>query len=83
MLSRNPSGSCDFSHVVIKIDKLLASFLQRWNLKIFYFSVVTGGTDGIGKAYLIELARRGLRKFVVIGRNQNKLDNVKSYLGIF
>uniref|UniRef100_A0A8R1XKQ4 Oxidoreductase, short chain dehydrogenase/reductase family protein n=1 Tax=Onchocerca volvulus TaxID=6282 RepID=A0A8R1XKQ4_ONCVO len=44
------------------------------------WTVVTGGTDGIGKAYTIELARNGLRKFVLIGRNEMKLQEMKTYL---
>uniref|UniRef100_A0A915PP70 Oxidoreductase, short chain dehydrogenase/reductase family protein n=1 Tax=Setaria digitata TaxID=48799 RepID=A0A915PP70_9BILA len=44
------------------------------------WTVVTGGTDGIGKAYTIELARNGLRKFVLIGRNEEKLQNMKTSL---
>ncbi|KAL6734541.1 hypothetical protein Aduo_005070 [Ancylostoma duodenale] len=51
----------------------LTRYINRW-------TVVTGGTDGIGKAYTIELARRGLRKFVLIGRNQEKLSDVKTLL---
>ncbi|EPB77309.1 hypothetical protein ANCCEY_03606 [Ancylostoma ceylanicum] len=52
----------------------LTRYVNRW-------TVVTGGTDGIGKAYTTELARRGLRKFVLIGRNQEKLSDVKTLLG--
>lgn len=44
------------------------------------WTVVTGGTDGIGKSYTIELAKRGLRKFVLIGRNEAKLHDTKAYL---
>ncbi|WKX92965.1 hypothetical protein Q1695_010749 [Nippostrongylus brasiliensis] len=51
----------------------LTKFSNRW-------TVVSGGTDGIGKAYTIELAKRGLRKFVIIGRNQTKLSDVKAFL---
>uniref|UniRef100_A0A3Q2CDU9 Hydroxysteroid (17-beta) dehydrogenase 12b n=1 Tax=Cyprinodon variegatus TaxID=28743 RepID=A0A3Q2CDU9_CYPVA len=39
------------------------------------FSVVTGATDGIGKAYAEELARRGFA-IVLISRSQEKLDDV-------
>ncbi|CAI4232540.1 unnamed protein product [Auanema sp. JU1783] len=51
----------------------LTKYENRW-------TVVTGGTDGIGKAYTCELAKRGLRKFVLIGRSQTKLADVKSFL---
>jgi len=44
------------------------------------FSVVTGGSDGIGKAYAQELARRGLN-IVLIARNQDKLKHVASEIG--
>lgn len=42
---------------------------------------MSGGTDGIGKAYTLELAKRGLRKFVLIGRNPKKLEAVKTEIG--
>ncbi|XP_078540471.1 very-long-chain 3-oxoacyl-CoA reductase [Lissotriton helveticus] len=42
--------------------------LGRW-------AVVTGATDGIGKAYAQELARRGM-SIVLISRSQEKLDQV-------
>lgn len=49
-----------------------------WNL------VVTGCTDGIGKAYAKELARKGL-SIVLVSRNQEKLDKtaaeISKYLG--
>ncbi|KAF8362302.1 dhs-5 [Pristionchus pacificus] len=51
----------------------LDKFRVRW-------TVVTGGTDGIGKAYTYELARRGIKKFVLIGRSAQKLSDVKGYL---
>ncbi|EYB86360.1 hypothetical protein Y032_0280g1217 [Ancylostoma ceylanicum] len=45
------------------------------------WTVVTGGTDGIGRAYIEELAKsRGIRKFYLIGRNRQKLDKVVSEL---
>ncbi|XP_049806956.1 inactive hydroxysteroid dehydrogenase-like protein 1 [Schistocerca nitens] len=43
--------------------------------KFGQWAVVTGSTDGIGKAYALELARRGLN-IVLISRNQQKLDGV-------
>lgn len=45
-----------------------ASKLGKW-------AVVTGATDGIGKAYAEELARRGFA-IVLISRTQDKLDEV-------
>uniref|UniRef100_A0A9J7ZH38 Hydroxysteroid (17-beta) dehydrogenase 12b n=2 Tax=Cyprinus carpio TaxID=7962 RepID=A0A9J7ZH38_CYPCA len=45
-----------------------ASLLGKW-------AVVTGATDGIGKAYAEELARRGFA-IVLISRTQEKLDEV-------
>ncbi|XP_009645905.1 very-long-chain 3-oxoacyl-CoA reductase [Egretta garzetta] len=41
------------------------------------FSVVTGATDGIGKAYAEELARHGM-KVVLISRSKERLDQVAS-----
>ncbi|KAI3409798.1 hypothetical protein GPALN_006173 [Globodera pallida] len=57
----------------------LAPFVYEPNLSTFRdrWTVVTGGTDGIGKAYMYELARRGLRKFMLIGRNEEKMESVK------
>ncbi|KAJ8984494.1 hypothetical protein NQ317_006154 [Molorchus minor] len=41
----------------------------------FYFLVITGATDGIGKAYAELLAKRGLH-IILISRTQSKLDAV-------
>nr|XP_056706665.1 very-long-chain 3-oxoacyl-CoA reductase [Euleptes europaea] len=41
------------------------------------WAVVTGATDGIGKAYAEELARRGM-KVALISRSQEKMDQVAS-----
>lgn len=43
--------------------------------KLGEWAVVTGGTDGIGKAYAIELAKRGLKIFL-LSRNSEKLQAV-------
>uniref|UniRef100_A0A7N6AST3 Hydroxysteroid (17-beta) dehydrogenase 12b n=1 Tax=Anabas testudineus TaxID=64144 RepID=A0A7N6AST3_ANATE len=43
--------------------------------KLGRWAVVTGATDGIGKAYAEELARRGFA-IVLISRSQEKLDEV-------
>jgi hypothetical protein len=53
----------------------LTPYLDGW-------TVVTGGTDGIGRAYIEELAKtRGVRKFYLIGRNKVKLEEVKKKMG--
>lgn len=45
------------------------------------WTVVTGCTDGIGRAYVLELARkRGIIKFYLIARNQSKLDSISEEL---
>ncbi|PAV81861.1 hypothetical protein WR25_17306 [Diploscapter pachys] len=43
------------------------------------WAVVTGATDGIGKAYAFELARRGFN-IVLVSRTQSKLNDVKKEL---
>lgn len=43
--------------------------------KLGEWAVVTGSTDGIGKAYAIELAKRGLKIFLM-ARNPEKLKAV-------
>ena len=40
------------------------------------WAVITGATDGIGKAYAFELARKGFN-LVLISRTQSKLDETK------
>ena len=39
------------------------------------WAVITGASDGIGKGFVFELARRGFN-IILIGRNKEKLDNV-------
>ncbi|CAL1594835.1 unnamed protein product [Knipowitschia caucasica] len=53
---------------VLGNGRLLSPELGRW-------AVVTGATDGIGKSYAEELARRGFA-LMLISRSQDKLDDV-------
>jgi short-subunit dehydrogenase len=47
----------------------------------FAIAVVTGCTDGIGRAYIEELAEvRGIRKFYLIARSSEKLKVVEEEL---
>ncbi|CAG0914102.1 unnamed protein product [Notodromas monacha] len=60
--------------------KKLGHLLQRWLRldlvkKYGAWAVVTGATDGIGKGYAYELARRGM-KVMLIARNEEKLKRV-------
>ncbi|CEF59746.1 Estradiol 17-beta-dehydrogenase 12 [Strongyloides ratti] len=82
------------SYITYRITKTIFKFIQiifiYVILPIFYLPsfkiyeerwiVVSGGTDGIGKAYIFELARRGLKKFVIIGRNPKKVNDIKNEL---
>lgn len=44
--------------------------------------MVTGSTDGIGKEYAKQLAKRGIN-IVLIARNESKLIDVSKEIGIF
>lgn len=46
----------------------------------FFVIVVTGSTDGIGKEYAKELAKRGLN-IVLISRTIDKLNKIASEIG--
>ncbi|KAI1299260.1 Inactive hydroxysteroid dehydrogenase-like protein 1 [Halotydeus destructor] len=52
------------------------------NLKKLYgdWVVITGATDGIGKEYALEFARRG-HSLVLVGRSEEKLATTKQELG--
>ena len=62
-----------------KNDRMISSTASEFLVTIFSLSclvdaaVVTGATDGIGKAMAFELARKGL-SIVLISRSQEKLD---------
>ncbi|CAH0562160.1 unnamed protein product [Brassicogethes aeneus] len=63
-------------------NNFLANFLglSSVNLKeTGKWAVVTGATDGIGKAYAELLAKKGLN-IVLVSRTQSKLENVATYI---
>ena len=49
---------------------------------LYLFAVITGGTDGIGKHYALELARRGIN-IVIVSRNPEKLKAVATEIGSY
>jgi len=55
-------------------DKRLLERYGKW-------AVITGSTDGIGKAYARELARSGMN-VILVARNQEKLDHVAQEIGV-
>ena len=78
-------GLAVFSFVVlkyaVKIAKNLYAFtLGGINLKKYGdWAVVTGCTDGIGKAYAEKLAKKGMN-IVLLSRSLDKLTDMSEYL---
>lgn len=48
--------------------------------QLFFFTVVTGGSEGIGFAYAKELARRHLN-IILISRSMEKLQKARKLIG--
>eukprot|EP00002_Diphylleia_rotans_P009640 TRINITY_DN20002_c0_g1_i1.p1 TRINITY_DN20002_c0_g1~~TRINITY_DN20002_c0_g1_i1.p1 ORF type:complete len:327 (+),score=87.99 TRINITY_DN20002_c0_g1_i1:50-1030(+) len=71
------AGLVAFKFLCLVWGFLYRNFLRPGkNLKKYGdWAVVTGSTDGIGKAYAFELARKGLN-IVLVSRTQSKLDEV-------
>ena len=63
-----------FLFILLRPRKKLSTF-GEW-------TVITGGTDGIGKAMAKELAKQG-QHLVIIGRNEEKLMNMKEVGSFF
>ncbi|XP_058383094.1 very-long-chain 3-oxoacyl-CoA reductase [Diceros bicornis minor] len=78
-------GAATVAYLALRISWSLFTALRVWGLGheagvgpgLGEWAVVTGGTDGIGKSYAEELAKRGM-KIVLISRSQDKLNQVSS-----
>jgi len=65
-------------HWVVTRLNCYGPWVKPVNLNEFgSWSVVTGGTDGIGAEYCLQLAELG-QNIIIIGRNEEKLKNMKS-----
>ncbi|XP_006038613.1 very-long-chain 3-oxoacyl-CoA reductase-like isoform X1 [Alligator sinensis] len=80
-------GALSAAYVTLRAGYRLVAGLRVWVLGrralpgpgLGAWAVVTGATDGIGKAYAEELARCGM-KIALISRSQEKLDQVASQI---
>uniref|UniRef100_A0A2K6EQJ3 Very-long-chain 3-oxoacyl-CoA reductase n=1 Tax=Propithecus coquereli TaxID=379532 RepID=A0A2K6EQJ3_PROCO len=78
-------GAGTVAYVVLRVSYSLFTALRVWGVGneagvgpgLGEWAVVTGSTDGIGKSYAEELAKRGM-KVVLISRSQDKLNQVSS-----
>jgi 17beta-estradiol 17-dehydrogenase / very-long-chain 3-oxoacyl-CoA reductase len=80
-------GAVAASYIALKIVSSLLNGVKTFmlgsgaNLRKFgEWAVVTGATDGIGKAYAQELARSGLN-IVLVSRSLEKLEDVAAEIG--
>nr|BAN15748.1 3-ketoacyl-CoA reductase [Dianthus caryophyllus] len=75
-------GFLTLSKTLFKLVKwVYISFIRPGkNLKKYgSWAVVTGPTDGIGKGFAVELAKKGLN-LVLVGRNPEKLNDISSII---
>ncbi|XP_069888646.1 very-long-chain 3-oxoacyl-CoA reductase [Dipodomys merriami] len=78
-------GASTVAYVVLRVSYSLFTAFRVWGVGheagvgpwLGAWAVVTGSTDGIGKSYAEELAKRGM-KIVLISRSQDKLNQVSS-----
>ncbi|XP_007944706.1 very-long-chain 3-oxoacyl-CoA reductase [Orycteropus afer afer] len=78
-------GAGTVAYLALRISYSLFTAFRVWGLGnetgvgpgLGEWAVVTGSTDGIGKSYAEELAKRGM-KVVLISRSQDKLNQVSS-----
>ncbi|XP_037378328.1 very-long-chain 3-oxoacyl-CoA reductase [Talpa occidentalis] len=78
-------GAGTVAYLALRISCSLFTALRLWVLdhepgvgpQLGEWAVVTGSTDGIGKSYAEQLAKRGM-KIVLISRSQDKLNQVSN-----
>ncbi|XP_004627084.1 very-long-chain 3-oxoacyl-CoA reductase [Octodon degus] len=78
-------GAGAVSYLALRISYSLFTAFRLWGVGndagvgpgLGEWAVVTGGTDGIGKSYAEQLAKRGM-KIVLVSRSQDKLNQVSS-----
>ncbi|KAM4845793.1 very-long-chain 3-oxoacyl-CoA reductase [Thomomys bottae] len=78
-------GASTVAYAVLRLSYSLFTAFRVWGVGneagvgpwLGAWAVVTGSTDGIGKSYAEELAKRGM-KIVLISRSQDKLNQVSS-----
>ncbi|KAM9221332.1 very-long-chain 3-oxoacyl-CoA reductase [Dugong dugon] len=78
-------GAGTVAYLALRISYYLFTAFRVWGLGnetgvgpgLGEWAVVTGSTDGIGKSYAQELAKRGM-KVLLISRSQDKLNQVSS-----
>nr|BAC36174.1 unnamed protein product [Mus musculus] len=83
-------GASTIAYLALRASYSLFRAFQVWCVgnealvgpRLGEWAVVTGGTDGIGKAYAEELAKRGM-KIVLISRSQDKLNQVSNNISKF
>ncbi|XP_004852056.1 very-long-chain 3-oxoacyl-CoA reductase isoform X1 [Heterocephalus glaber] len=78
-------GAGTVAYLALRVSCSLFTAFWLWvvgneagvSLELGEWAVVTGSTDGIGKSYAEELAKRGM-KVVLVSRSQDKLNQVSS-----
>nr|XP_045015195.1 very-long-chain 3-oxoacyl-CoA reductase isoform X2 [Jaculus jaculus] len=82
-------GASTVTYLLLRLSYSLFRAVRVWGVGnegvgpwLGAWAVVTGGTDGIGKSYAEELAKRGM-KVVLISRSQDKLNQVSSEIKKF
>ncbi|XP_063083864.1 very-long-chain 3-oxoacyl-CoA reductase isoform X2 [Cavia porcellus] len=78
-------GAGTVTYLALRFSYSLFEAFQLWGVgneaevgpRLGEWAVVTGSTDGIGKSYAEQLAKRGM-KIVLVSRSQDKLNQVSS-----